>query len=150
MPGRASTPTALARRDVEAAARSVVDYTLARRTTLHALATGRVSTDEVCDAQTYLVRAARYHGESTGECCPVCKREGLRQVTYTYGECFGATGNGRAHAVRDLAGLADAYPEFNVYLVEVCGDCRWNHLLAAYVLGTGAPARGRRRSSPRV
>jgi hypothetical protein len=136
-----------ARRTIEAAARSVVDYALVRRTVLADLAAGRASAHEVCDAQPYLLRAARYHGERTEESCPVCRREPLVQVTYTYGDCFRADANGRARAPRELAGLAGEYPEFSVYLVEVCAGCRWNHLLASYVLGTGEPAQRRRARS---
>ena len=56
-------------------ARAMVDYSLARRATLTELATGRRSPIDVCDAQTYLVRAARYHGEPARETCPaVAKR----------------------------------------------------------------------------
>lgn len=141
---QARTAVVHARRDVEAHARSVVDYALARRATLAALAAGRTSRADVCDAQPYLLRAARYHGESTDDVCPICRRIGLIQVSYTYGDCFRADVNGRARAPRELPDLAGELPEFTVYLVEVCSDCRWNHLLAAYVLGTGAASAPRR------
>jgi hypothetical protein len=134
------------RREVEARARSVIDYGLLRRTTLSDLACGRTTTTDVCDAQTYLLRAARYHGERTDEPCPVCRSGGMYHVSYTYGDCFRADVNGRARAPRELPGLAGEHPEFTVYLVEVCAECRWNHLLAAYVLGTGEPPRRRARS----
>ena len=53
-------------------ARAMVDYSLARRATLTALASGRRSPSEVCDAQTYLVRAARYHGLRVSFGYPAC------------------------------------------------------------------------------
>src|SRR3954471_2416526 len=62
-------------------ARSVVDYALVRRAALADLAAGRVARREVCDAQPYLLRAARYHGQPTQEPCPVC-RHALVHVTY--------------------------------------------------------------------
>lgn len=130
---------------VAAQARSVVDYALVRRSTLADLAAGRVARREVCDAQAYLLRAARYHGQATQDPCPVCGTA-LVHVTYTFGDSFRADVNGRARAARELAEMAGRHPDFTVYLVEVCADCRWNHLLSSYVLGTGEPARRRARS----
>src|SRR4051812_28179676 len=143
---RARPLTPALRRDMEAQAKSVVDYALVRRSTLSDLAAGRTSQHEVCDAQTYLLRAARYHGEPLDHPCPVCRRAGLTQVSYTYGDCFHADANGRARASRELVGLAGELPEFTVYVVEVCDGCRWNHLLASYVLGNGQPTKRRARS----
>jgi hypothetical protein len=140
------TAMAGARALIESRARAVVDYSLARRATLRDLAVGRVTSSEVCDAQAYLVRAARYHGHEGEDPCPVCGRVGLARVNYTYGDCFRADVNGRARPDRELLALAEEVAEFTVYLVEVCSDCRWNHLLASYVLGTGIPVERRARS----
>ena len=63
---------------------------------------------------------------------------------YTYGDCFGDAVNGRARAEAELAELARKYAEFTVFVVEVCPGCRWNHLLASYVLGRGRIVRRRR------
>lgn len=120
-----------------AAPRGVVDYALARRATLTALATGRASAIDVCDAQPYLLRAARYHGEPSGVRCPVCARDRLADVSYTYGDCFRSDVNGRARTARELSALANEYDEFRVYVVEVCEDCGWNHLVMSAVLGSG-------------
>src|SRR3954454_8770874 len=128
-----------------AQARSVVDYALVRRSTLADLAAGRVTRAEVCDGQAYLLRAARYHGQPTQDPCPLCRKP-LVHVTYTFGDSFRADVNGRPRAARELAELAGAHPDFTVYLVEVCADCRWNHLLTSYVLVTGEQARRRARS----
>jgi hypothetical protein len=121
-------------------ARGVVDYALARRATLAALASGRTSPLDVCDAHPYLLRAARYHGERCESSCPVCGRDRMANVTYTYGDCFRADVNGRARRTRELAALANEYDEFRVYVVEVCEDCGWNHLVVSAVLGSGSPA----------
>jgi hypothetical protein len=127
--------------------RNVIDYGLARRATLVELFAGRVSTMDVCDAHPYLLRAARYHGEPTGTPCPVCKRGPLIHVTYTYGDGFKDT-NGRVRATVELAALERVHPEFTVYVVEVCRDCAWNHLVSSYVLGTnGLRARRPRQRS---
>ena len=126
-----------------AAPRSIIDYSLARRAVLGDLFAGRASTLDVCDAHPYLQRAARYHGEPTEVSCPVCRRDRLWHVTYTYGDCFPATVNGRARATADLDTLAREHAEFTVYVVEVCRSCGWNFLTTSYVLGVGR-ARGRR------
>ena len=131
---------------LESRARAVVDYSLARRATLSGLASGRLARGEVCDAQAYLIRAARDHGQSVDDVCPMCGATGLGQVFFTYGDCFRGDTNGRARRTGELLALADEVGEFTAYLVEVCADCRWNHLLASYVLGTGAPVKRRARS----
>jgi hypothetical protein len=126
-------------------ARCLVDYALARRATLTSLRLGKVRREEVCDAQAYLRRAARYHGEPAGSPCPICDDIGLLHVTYAYGEYFPSGGNGRARARRELRELAGELPEFSVFVVEVCLGCGWNHLVTSYVLGTGQiPTRRRR------
>jgi hypothetical protein len=131
-------------------ARYVIDYALARRSVLTGLASGRVRREDACDADIYLRRAARYHGENTDEVCPVCAEETLAHVTYAFGECFSTDTNGRAWATRELPELAARLPEFSVYVVEVCRGCGWNHLLTSAVLGTGEPMRRRRRSGSRA
>ena len=127
-------------------ARGVIDYALARRAALSGLASGRLRKHDVCDAQPYLLRAARFHGERSADHCPVCRTESMLTVTYTYGDCFRAEVNGRARATKELAELAAQLPEFTVFVVEVCVACRWNHLLTSYVLGTGEPLKRRARS----
>src|SRR4051812_483005 len=131
---------------LESRARAVVDYSLARRATLAGLSTGRVARYEVCDAQAYLIRAARYHGHATDDECPLCGANALGQVFFTYGDCFRGDANGRARRPRELLALADEVTEFTAYLVEVCSDCRWNHILASFVLGTGVSVKRRARS----
>ncbi|WP_322766431.1 DUF5318 family protein [Frankia sp. Cr1] len=126
--------------------RSVIDYALARRATLADLHAGRVSTTDVCDAHPYLLRAARYHGEATTRRCPVCRNEPLINVTYTYGDELGVN-SGRVRPTRDLPALEQRFSELNVYVVEVCTSCGWNHLTTSFVIGTGQPRvrRGSRR-----
>jgi Family of unknown function (DUF5318) len=126
-------------------ARCVVDYSLARRAALAGLRSGRIRPEDACDAQVYLRRAARYHGQQTTETCPVCQAEQLMLVTYAFGDCFPKGGNGRARARRELQELAQELPDFSVFVVEVCLGCGWNYLVTSYVLGTGEQT-GRRRS----
>ncbi|HEX8002415.1 MAG TPA: DUF5318 family protein [Mycobacteriales bacterium] len=125
--------------------RDTVDYGLARRATLMDLFAGRASTMDVCDAHPYLLRAAKYHGEPSETPCPVCKKGPLTHVTYTYGDVFKDT-NGRVRATVELAALEREHAEFTVYVVEVCRECAWNHLVTSYVLGTNG-LKARRRSA---
>jgi hypothetical protein len=104
---------------------------------------------DVCDAHPYLLRAARYHGEATNRTCPMCRREPLVEVTYTYGDCFKEATNGRVRQRAELAELAADCTEFTVYVVEVCRGCSWNHLTISYVLGRSEPsARPGKRIAP--
>lgn len=126
--------------------RSYIDYSLARRATLAALYSGGATTMDVCDADPYLLRAAKFHGEPTPRDCPVCRREKLTHVTYVFGDELGPY-SGRIKATAELEPMAREHGEFRVYVVEVCQGCSWNHLTSSYVLGDGIPrTRVRRRS----
>src|SRR5689334_1307726 len=69
---------------IDAVRRSVVDYSLQRRAVLADVYSGRTGLFEVCDASPYLSRAAKYHGETTSQSCPVCRKERLTLVNYVY------------------------------------------------------------------
>jgi hypothetical protein len=126
-----------------ASRRSVVDYALARRATLASVFAGQTTVADVCDAHPYLLRAAKFHGESTQTRCPICRNSKLTHVTYVYGDELGPY-EGRVKQGQELAEMAAEYGEFRVYVVEVCQSCGWNHLASSYVLGTGQPKRRRR------
>lgn len=93
---------------------------------------------DVCDADPYLLRAARFHGEPTTTTCPVCRKLKLSHITYVFGDELGAY-SGRIKATGELEPMAHQYGEFRVYVVEVCQGCAWNHLITSYVLGDGVP-----------
>ena len=124
--------------------RAGVDYGLQRRATLTALMTGGALAADVCDADPYLLRAARFHGEPTSRRCPVCRREDLVELSYTFGDELGQY-SGRIKSPGELARMAHEHGEFRVYVVEVCQGCEWNHLTSSYVLGDGVPRRPPRR-----
>ena len=124
--------------------RSVVDYALAKRATLASVRSGNTTVSDVCDAQPYLLRAAKFHGEATQAGCPICRKSRLTHVTYVYGDELGRY-EGRVKQSPELAEMATEYGEFRVYVVEVCQSCGWNHLATSYVLGTGEPPAGRGR-----
>ena len=127
--------------------RGVVHYPQQRRALLEALRGGRAFDGlDVCDADPYLVKAARFHGVTSADPCPVCRRVDLIHVTYVYGDQLGHV-SGWAVDPGRLDDLAMRTGDFRVYVVEVCTECRWNHLITSYSLGDGvrrrAPARPR-------
>lgn len=125
--------------------RQVVDYALQRRALLADVQAGRTGVVEVCDASPYLLRAARFHGESSDTACPVCRKERLTLVSWVFGENLGSAA-GSARSPDQIEQLAAVHPDFSVYVVEVCRTCSWNHLVLSYAAGTGdASARRPRR-----
>ncbi len=116
------------------AQRQVVDYSLKKRALLRELHTGKIMAHEVCDASPYLKSAARYHGEPTEDRCPVCRKDNLTLVHYIYGdELKNSAGQARKRA--ELPVLAMTLREFQVFVVEICLSCSWNHLTEQYLLG---------------
>lgn len=112
-----------------------VDYRLARKALLRELRGGLRSKVDVCDAHPELLRAARFIGEETGEACPVCEKEDLRLVFYTYGRELKGRENGRVRRRADLDELKRRFGEFACYAVEVCTECSWNHLVRSFLSG---------------
>jgi hypothetical protein len=114
--------------------RQVVDYSLQKRALLREVLSGRVGTYEVCDASPYLKNAARFHGEPTDRRCPICRRENVTLVHYIYGDELKQSA-GQARTRTELPVLAMTFREFQVYVVEVCRACDWNHLVEQFLLG---------------
>jgi hypothetical protein len=113
--------------------RAYIDYTLDKRATLTGLFRGVV---DACDADPYLMRAAKYHGEKVDRKCPVCKKSELVELRYTFGDQLGQF-SGRIKSPQELAVMESEFGEFSVYVVEVCRDCSWNHLCSTFILGDG-------------
>lgn len=114
---------------------SHVDYALARRAVLRDLRRGAVTRLDVCDAHPELLRAARNVGEPAPHDCPICGSERVRYVSYVYGDTL-KQANGRCITYPgELDKLDASFDEFACYVVEVCLDCRWNHLDRRYLLG---------------
>lgn len=128
--------------------RQVVDYALQRRALLAQVHAGRVGVMEVCDADPYLLRAAKFHGEPSGVTCPVCRKEPLTLVSWVFGDAL-KHASATARAPEELDRMAATFDEFNVYVVEVCRTCNWNHLVLSYVTGTGGlnDSRSRRKTA---
>ncbi|NLG54907.1 MAG: DUF5318 domain-containing protein [Rhodococcus sp.] len=128
--------------------RQVVDYALQRRSLLAEVRAGRTAVAQVCDANPYLLRAAKFHGTGTDVMCPICRKEQLTLVSWVFGDKLG-TVSGSARTAEELVRLAATEEEFSVHVVEVCRTCSWNHLVQSYVLGS-LPAPKRPRSSTRA
>lgn len=118
--------------------RDVIDHALERRAALLRLFGGRGLDSDACDADYYLLRAAKHHGEPAAGPCPACKDPGLVTVTYVFGDELGAY-SGRIRTTADLPTMAHQFGRFAVYVVEVCQRCHWNFLVMTYVLGDGVP-----------
>ena len=116
----------------------------------------RTGVAEVCDANPYLLRAAKFHGKSSSVICPICRKEQLTLVSWVFGDHLGPV-SGSARTAEELVMLATRFDEFSVHVVEVCRTCSWNHLVKSYKLGEvpspkGTPrrtqtARGRARTA---
>ena len=122
--------------------RQVVDYALKRRSLLAEVYSGRTGVSEVCDANPYLLRAAKFHGKSSQVMCPICRKEQLTLVSWVFGDHLGAV-SGSARTTEELVMLAAKFDEFAVHVVEVCRTCSWNHLVKSYVLGAPRPPKAR-------
>jgi len=117
--------------------RDVIDYGLQRRALLSDVASGRRTQAEACDAHPHLLLAARHYGTPSPAACPVCARRRLQHVHYVFGQSLGKV-SGQAKSIAELAQLDGTRTEFDVYVVEVCPDCGWNHLIRSFVLGRHA------------
>lgn len=93
----------------------------------------------MCDANPYLLRAAKFHGKQSQVMCPICRKEQLTLVSWVFGDHLGAV-SGSARTAEELVLLATRFPEFSVHVVEVCRTCSWNHLVKSYVMGAARPA----------
>ncbi|MCP9274953.1 DUF5318 family protein [Mycolicibacterium arenosum] len=122
--------------------RQVVDYALRRRSLLAEVYSGRTGVSEVCDANPYLLRAAKFHGRQSSVTCPICRKEQLTLVSWVFGDNLGAA-SGSARSTEELVMLAARFDDFKVHVVEVCRTCSWNHLVKSYVLGTAQPPKER-------
>jgi len=118
--------------------RKSVDYTLQRRRTLEELrgALRTMVSHESLDADPMLIRAALHHGTLTERRCPVADCGRLITLNYTFGDQLGQY-SGRIKSIADLEEMENEYGEFTVYVVEVCPECGWNHIIESYVLGDG-------------
>jgi len=120
-----------------------VEYRLARNAVVKEFKRGRLSRLDVCDAHPELIRAALNVGTPLEEDCPICAEVRVVHVTYVFGSRLPPHGRCPATAA-ELARLCRRADEVACYVVEVCPECRWNHLARMY------PAGGRHRARLRA
>jgi uncharacterized protein DUF5318 len=120
-----------------------VEYRLARNAVVREFRKGRLGRLDVCDAHPELVRAAQNVGTPSAEECPICAEALVVHVTYVFGTRLPPYGRCPATPA-ELARLCRRSDEVACYVVEVCPECHWNHLLRMY------PAGGRHRASARA
>lgn len=125
--------------------RQVMSHALQRRATLEALRRPNrtLNAPDACDAEPLLIRAALHHGVVSDDECPICASERMMVLNYVFGDQLGQY-SGRIRSTEELEEMENNFGEFTVRVVEVCPDCRWNHLIKTYVLGDG-----RKRRAPR-
>jgi hypothetical protein len=111
-----------------------IDYRLVRRRAIDEFHRGRLSRLDVCDAHPELLRAARNVGEARSEPCPICEDPGVVLVSYAFGARLPAHGRCLTSG-RELARLTRRVDEVTCYVVEVCPDCGWNHLVRTFSVG---------------
>ena len=112
-----------------------VDYRLARRAALNSLRNGSLDTGDVCDAHPELMRAGKNIGDDADMPCPICSHDSLKLVRYVYGDELKRNSGRVVYPAEWLRELVDKHDQFTCYVVEVCVDCAWNHLVKAYVAG---------------
>lgn len=117
-----------------------IEYLLARNAVVSEYRRGHRARHEVCDAHPELLRAARNIGVAREEACPICVETPLVHVTYAFGRRLPAGGRCVTSAV-ELARLLDTSREVTCFVVEVCPQCAWNHLVRMFpVSGKGSSA----------
>jgi hypothetical protein len=116
--------------------RAYVDFTLRKRATIAAIYRGLNTTSDACDAHPNLRMAAKHHGLLTQRDCPMCRRDKVHELQYTFGDQLGQY-SGRIKNDSELDEMQSEFGEFRVYVVEVCLGCGWNHLTASFLLGDG-------------
>lgn len=124
---------------IGAAARptGVVDYRLVRNSTVKEFKRGRLTKLDVCDAQPELLRNAKHCGRPAQEPCPICEGD-LVLVTYVFGSRLPPSGR-CITKLNELTKFDRAAEERAAYVVEVCPDCAWNHLVRSYPVGRRRP-----------
>ena len=113
-----------------------VDYRLAREATLAAFRDGDLTREQICDAPKELLRNAEFCGTPSRRDCPVCEQSSLVEVTYVFGPRLPKHGR-CVTSDREMTRLAARKSVSQGYVVEVCPECRWNHLTESRAIGGG-------------
>ncbi len=119
-----------------------VEYRLIRESIIREYRRGRLGRLDICDAQPELLRVAKHLGRQTDTDCPICEEAKLVHVSFAFGPHLPP--NGRALGPGELLPITRRRPSGNgatgadvaCYVVEVCTDCNWNHLLRMFTVET--------------
>ena len=111
-----------------------VEYRLARQTVIDYWKNGEIEQEILCDAQSMLKRNAIHCGAAIEERCPICELGEIYYVTYVFGPRLPA--HGRCISTKgELQRLDNRKTHLSAYVIEVCPDCGWNHLVRTASLG---------------
>lgn len=119
---------------------AVVEYRLMRDVQMARVLSGAKAVEDLCDAQSELLRVANNLGKRLSEQCPLCHDDVLREVLFLFGPKMPASGlvpASRAEFLRFQRG-ADV---LQCYAVEVCVACKFNHLARRFAIGGTASSR---------
>ncbi|MGH9920007.1 MAG: DUF5318 family protein [Nitrososphaerales archaeon] len=119
-----------------------IEYQLARDSIIREYRRGRLSRVDICDAQPELLRVAKNLGRPTEVECPICEEAELVHVLFAFGPRLPSSGRA-VTTPGEMRGLTRATRDVAFYLVEVCAECGWNHLLRMFN-GSAAKRRLRR------
>ena len=110
-----------------------ISFLLERNRILRQYERGELTRNDICDAHPELLRAAHHYSEHTTDPCPVCGKEAIRIVSYVFGPRLPSYGR-CVNSSSDLDRIRKRKGNFTCYMVEVCAQCSWNHLLRSYTL----------------
>ena len=110
-----------------------ISFLLERNRVLRQYERGELTRHDICDAHPELLRAAHHYSELTTDTCPVCDKEAIRIVSYVFGPRLPSHGR-CVNSSGDLDRIRKRKGTFTCYMVEVCTQCSWNHLLRSYTL----------------
>ncbi len=110
-----------------------VSFLLERNRVLRQYERGELTRHDVCDAHPELIRAARHYSETTTDLCPICDKQAIRKVSYVFGPRLPSHGR-CVNSSGDLDRIRKRKGIFTCYVVEICAQCSWNHLLRSYTL----------------
>ena len=108
-----------------------IDYLLAKKALLRQFKAGQIAKNDLCDAHPDLIRAAKSIGAPAGEICEVCGKGDIVHISYAFGPKLPPYGRCIAGS-DELDRLRTTVSEFTCYVVEVCPQCHWNHLVRQF------------------
>lgn len=111
-----------------------LNYRIMRNNLITEFQKGRIARNEVCDAHPELMRVATNCGEQTSVLCPICEETNVVLITYVFGGHL-PPGGVLITNKDELRKQAKRAKEMTCYVVEVCPECRWNHLAEVVPIG---------------